>query len=339
MSELFRKAAIFGDIHLGLKGNGLVHNEDCLNFIRWFSETAISEGCDICIFLGDYFHNRNNTNLVTMNYGLQGLRILSDSFARVIMITGNHDLYYKDKRTVSSVSWANHIPNIEIINEWTQMGDVIFAPWMVQDEYKKISVEKAKYLMCHAEIPNFLMNAQTAMPEVGEIRAKNFSGFEHVYSGHFHMRQTQGNITYIGNAFPHNYTDAGDDSRGMMILPYGQEPTFLSWPDAPKYRVVKISDLVVDPSSYLPAHSYIKLVLDTAISYEEASYLKETLVKEYELREMSLVPVKKDMYAEDLANGGNISFQSVDSIVQGQITAINSDFYDSNLLLSIYREL
>lgn len=337
--NLFNRAAIFGDLHFGLKSNGILHNEDCLNFIRWFCNTAISENCDTCIFLGDYFHNRNNTNLVTMNYGLQGLRLLSDSFTRVIMITGNHDLYYKDKRTVNSVAWAEHISNIEIINEWTRMDDVIFAPWMVQDDYKKLSQEKADYLMCHAEIPNFLMNAQVAMPEVGEIRAKNFSGFGHVFSGHFHMRQTQGNITYIGNAFPHNYTDAGDDARGMMILPYGQQHRFISWPDAPKYRVVKISDLVLDPSAYLPEHSYIKLILDTAISYEEASYLKETLVKEYELREMSLVPLKKDAYSDDLANGGNIAFQSVDTIVQGQLTAIESEFYDPNLLLDIYRGL
>ena len=29
------------------------------------------------------------------------------------------------------------------------------------------------------------------------------------------------NVTYMGNAFPHNYADAGDDERGMMVLEYG----------------------------------------------------------------------------------------------------------------------
>ena len=28
----------------------------------------------------------------------------------------------------------------------------------------------------------------------------------------------QGKIHYLGNAFPHNYADAWDDDRGMMIL-------------------------------------------------------------------------------------------------------------------------
>ena len=34
MSNLFRRAMVFTDIHLGLKSNGLQHNEDCLNFVE-----------------------------------------------------------------------------------------------------------------------------------------------------------------------------------------------------------------------------------------------------------------------------------------------------------------
>jgi len=255
------------------------------------------------------------------------------------MLVWNHDSYHKDKRSINSIAWAEHIPHVEIINEWTKKDNVIFVPWLVQDEYKQILGSSGDYLFGHLELPKFVMTAGITMPEVGELRASHFKNFGHVYSGHFHTRQTQNNITYIGNAFPHNYGDAGDDNRGMMILPYGQEPEFIAWPAAPKYRIVKISDLVIDPSKYLPEKGYIKLLLDTSITYEEAGYLKETLVEEYELREMSLVLVKKDLYADDLAPGGNIMFRSVDTIVQGQISDIKSETFDPNLLLEIYRGL
>ena len=125
MSEFFKKAAIFTDIHYGNKTNSIIHNEDCVSFIKWFIETAHSNNCDACFFLGDYFHNRNNTNLITMNYGLQGLQLLSKAFNEVIMLPGNHDLFYKDQRTISSIAWAEHIPNIRILNEWTKKEDVI----------------------------------------------------------------------------------------------------------------------------------------------------------------------------------------------------------------------
>ena len=45
----------------------------------------------------------------------------------------------------------------------------------------------------------------------------------------------------MGNAFPHNYADAGDDARGMMILGWDEEPEFHSWPNQPVYRVYKLS--------------------------------------------------------------------------------------------------
>ena len=43
--------------------------------------------------------------------------LTSSPFDKIIMIPGNHDLFYRDQRTISSIAWAEHIPNIEIINE------------------------------------------------------------------------------------------------------------------------------------------------------------------------------------------------------------------------------
>ena len=62
----------------------------------------------------------------------------------------------------------------------------------------------------------------------------------------FHKRQVQGQVHYIGNAFPHNYADAWDDERGMMILDEenNKEPEYLNWADCPKYRTVKLSQLL-----------------------------------------------------------------------------------------------
>ena len=339
-NQLFKKAAVFSDLHMGLKVNSQLHNQDCLEYLRWFIQEAQKNNCDICLFLGDYFHNRNNTNLVTMNFGLQGLRILSDAFKRVIMLPGNHDLFYKDQRSISSIAWAEHIPNIEIINNIETHDDVVFVPWLVGNESQQLFKKKGMYMFGHFELPRFLMNAMVEMPEIGELRAEQFEDYHHVYTGHFHLRQHRGNITYIGNAFPHNFGDAGDDNRGMMILPWGEEPTYISWPNAPKYRTLKISDLVTDPAKLLPRQGYIKLFLDTNVTYEEATYLKENLMEEYELRELSLVTMKKDLHSDDAGNVGNIQFQSVDAIVQSQlINNVSSEYYDNTLLLEIYKGL
>lgn len=337
-TNLFKKAAIFTDLHFGSKTNSIQFNEDCVNFVRWFVETAINNNCDICLFLGDFHNNRTTTNNLTMNYSLQALRLLSDSFDRIIMLPGNHDLYYKDKLDVNSVSWAEHIPNIEIIKTIHTEGDVTFVPWLVGNEYKLLKKTKSKYMFGHLELPNFFMNSLVKMPDVGELKSTQLGKHDKIFSGHFHKRQTQGNITYIGNAFPHNYADAWDDERGMMILEWDEEPQFIMWPDAPKYRVFNLSQLIENPAKYLEANSYTRVKLDVEITYEEASYIKENLTKEYNLREMALISTRNASHAEDLAPG-EVIFESVDQIIHQQLNEISSEFYDNQLLLEIYKNL
>ena len=182
------------------------------------------------------------------------------------------------------------------------------------------------------------MNAMVEMPDHGEIQREHLGGFEHVFTGHFHKRQTKKNITYIGNAFPHNYADAGDDERGLTILDWGRPPEFHSWPDQPTYRVYGLANLIDNAPRLLKPKMHVRVNLDIEISYEEANFIKETFVRDYDLREMALIPNKSAGVDEDLAPG-EIKFESVDQIVTDQLTNIESDFYDNKLLLKIYQNL
>jgi len=84
--------------------------------------------------------------------------------------------------------------------------------------------------------------------------------------------------------------------------------------------------------------SYVRVHLDIDISYEEANFIRETLIPRHDLREMTLIPMKLEGVTQDMAPG-ELKFESVDQIVIDQITSIESDFYDNKLLLEIYRNL
>lgn len=335
--NLFKKAAVFTDIHFGLKSNSLQHNVDCQNFVDWFISKAKEENCETCFFLGDWNHHRASINMHTLQFGLQALEKLSKAFDRVLFIPGNHDLYYRDRRDIHSVEWAKHLPNVTIVNEFFKEGDVSITPWLVQDDYKKLKKLSGKYLFGHLELPHFYMNAMIAMPDHGEINADHLNGFENAFSGHFHKRQSRKNVWYIGNAFPHNYSDAGDDARGMMILEWDKDPEFHSWPKQPIYRVYKLSDILENPAGLLLSDAHVRVHLDIDISYEEANFIRETLIPEHKLREMSLIPIKSDQSESATALG--LKFESVDQIVLESINAIESDGYDKRILLDIYQNL
>ena len=338
MSNLFKKAAVFTDIHFGLKSNSHAHNEDCLNFVKWATAKAKEEGCETCMFLGDWHNNRASLNIVTLNYSLRALEHMNDNFEHVYFIPGNHDLYYRDKRDIQSVEWAKHLPRVQICNDWFSHGDVVIAPWLVADDHKRIPKLKGKYMFGHFELPHFYMNAMVQMPDHGEVKREQFSHFDHVFSGHFHKRQTYKNITYIGNCFPHNYADSGDDDRGLCVIEWNKDPVYFAWPDQPTYRVLGLGTILNQADTVLKPGMHVRVNIDIDISYEEATFIKETFLLSHKLREITLIP-QKNTELNEYQIQGNIEFESVDQIVTNQLTAITSETYNNTLLLDIYRNL
>lgn len=336
---MFKKAAVFTDIHLGLKGNSKIHNQDCEEFVDWFIEQAHANDCETGIFCGDWHHNRNSLNITTMDSTVRSLEKLGKSFDQFFYFPGNHDLYYKDKRDIHSVEFGKHIPGITVVNDIYEQDDVCLVPWLVGDEWKKLQKIKARYMFGHFELPNFYMNALVKMPDHGDLKPEHFENQEYVFSGHFHKRQIQGKIHYIGNAFPHNYADVWDDDRGMMILDKenNKEPEYINWPNCPKYRTITLSDLLEDPDNIIKPKMYLRVTIDKPISYEEAQFIKETFINQYECREITLIPQQQ---IEEITSDVDITaFKSVDEIVSKEITAIDSDSFDKKMLLDIYSEL
>ena len=336
---MFKKAAVFSDLHLGLKSNSQTHNNDCEEYINWFIENAKKNNCETGIFCGDWTHHRNSITLTTLNVGIRLLEKLGSSFENFYMILGNHDLYYKNKRDIYSFEFAKHIKGITVVEDLLVQDDVALVPWLVDDEWKKIKKLKSKYIFGHFELPTFMMNAMVQMPDNGELQIDDFQNQSYVFSGHFHKRQNQKNIHYIGNAFPHNYADNWDDERGMMILDRENNlaPQYINWDNCPKYRTVTLSQLIDQQAELIKSKMYLRVKLDIDVSFEEASFIKETFLSNYDCREITLIPQKQ---TEELESELDISqFESVDQIVAEEILEIDSESYDKKLLLDIYSSL
>lgn len=335
--NLFKKVACFTDIHFGLKSNSQTHNQDCEEFVDWFIETARAEGCDTGMFLGDWHHNRNSLNITTMDYSLRALEKLGKAFNQFYFFPGNHDLYYKDKRDIHSVEFGKYIPGITIIHKPMTVDGVTMCPWLVGDEWRSIGKKDSRYIFGHFELPQFMMNAMVAMPDHGEIQLEHFDQYELGFSGHFHKRQQKKNMIYIGNAFPHNYADTWDDERGMMILEWGGKPKFIDWDRCPKFRTLKLSQLIDDADKLLTSKMHLRVSLDIDISYEEANFIKEKFMSSYDIRELTLIPEKKDV---EINTDIDIkAFESVDQIVSNQLVNIQAGSFDPKVLLNIYNSL
>lgn len=337
MTQLFQRAVVFTDIHLGLKHNSKDHLDDCIEYVEWLIDIAKKKNAETCIFMGDFHHHRNTLNAQTLEYSIKLLELLNDSFDKIYFIVGNHDLYFRDNRSVTSTRFARLFPNITFIDKPLFKDDVLLVPWLVEDEWKDITDVKSKYLFGHLELPGFKMNAMVEMPDNGTLNADQFKHQDYIFSGHFHKRQTKGKITYIGNPFGHNYSDVWDFERGGMFVEWNQEPEFFDYDNGPRFISIALSSLLANPDIYLKPKTHLQVTLDVDITYEEALFLRETFLTQYSVREFKLIKNRDNDFSKD--HKGDITVKTVDTIVIEQLTNIESDTIDNKKLIEIYNSL
>ena len=65
--------------------------------------------------------------------------------------------------------------------------------------------------------------------------------------------------------------------------------------------------------------------------------IKQNFAQNYDIRDLSLIPQKKEEHAQEVE--GEIIFESVDQIVTNQLSKIESDTFENNVLIEIYNNL
>lgn len=319
MTPLFKKAASFSDIHFGEDGDSKHHNELCLTFVKWFIKQCKLNGVSHIFFMGDWHHARSKVGSETLKYSYEGTKLLNDCGIPVYFMIGNHDLFYRDNRSVHSLPWLASMSNITVVDNPTLVGDTLMVPWICPgDDLSVIAQSKAKYAFGHFELPGFLMNERYAFPDKeGILKSEDMKSLEYVFSGHFHARQKRVlksgcEIHYIGNPFPHNFNDVNDRDRGMMMLEHGSTPEYVNWPAAPYYEKLKLSDFLANPEKF-DSNSHIKLIQDVELTPTERDELKEMVLSEYGISHINIEPDKakapdgSDIVIEDDADIENIS--------------------------------
>lgn len=342
-----KKAACFTDIHFGRKSNSQQHNQDCVNFITWFCEYVQSHpDIDHVVFLGDWHESRNALNIVTLKHSYTAAKKLNSLGLPIFFVVGNHDLYFKNSREVYSVIPFHEFSNFQVIDEPTVVKHTyqptLLCPYMFTEEYKQLSKYRSTPIwMGHFEFKGFVVTGQTVRMPVGPDPT-NFTTPKFIFSGHFHKRQADRNIVYIGNTFPMDFSDANDIDRGLMVFDYETEETiFENWGDCPKYIRTTLSD-IIDGNSKLPSNARVQCITDETLSYQESTTLKKDFTHKFGLRdftfhEASTEQALTDTDAEIMLNETDL--MDVDHMVLQMLDKINDKQIDNEMLQNIYKQI
>lgn len=310
------KVCVISDLHLGVHTNSAQWHEIAIDWAKWLVSELDSKNIKDIIFCGDWHHNRSEISVNTLQTSADILKIL-DKYNK-IMVLGNHDIYYKHRVDVNSLSIFKDRKNITIIDSVETINafdkTITLCPWNTSIG----NIPKSDIIFGHFEIKTFKMNTYKVCEEglgINELLDRS----PLIISGHFHQRHekefSKGKILYVGNPFQMDFGDA-DNTKGYYILDLDNlEYNFTENKISPQYKRILLSDLVIKGNITNEIKesfkgNIVKLKIDKNISQEDLSVLTsklnllspESLTLDYDINfnKISDEPLSKDLSGIDI---------------------------------------
>lgn len=215
------KAIICGDLHIGIK-NDTKFIDYQINELNKIIDYSLKSDVENVIFLGDIFHTRQYIDIHILHKVLNCFDRLWKM--NVYLIAGNHDIYFKNNNTVNSLSTILKKYNFTIIDSEPKEiiiddENCLFVPWINKINHdnflNKIRSTSAKYCFGHFAINNFHM--VRGIKEINGLSQTLFKKFYKTFSGHFHLKDNQKNIFFVGSFCELDWNDFGDKKRIIKI--------------------------------------------------------------------------------------------------------------------------
>jgi predicted phosphodiesterase len=169
---------------------------------------------DRLLFLGDFTEKKDKHSAAFINRFVDSITQLADKFGKLIIVSGNHDFIDSDLPFFRFLDCINNITFI-YSKPWIRNYEAFVPCYQskeVPTEYLA-GTEKCKTIYTHLNFKGAIGDNGHVLEGVDpSIFANNGSV---VFSGHIHVPQILGNITYVGAPYP---IDFGDNYTGRFLL-------------------------------------------------------------------------------------------------------------------------
>ena len=264
-----KKVAIITDTHYGMRKGSQIFHDYFETFYRdTFFPTLEARGIDTVIHMGDVFDVRKGIDYWSLDWAKRVVfQPLMDRNIDTHIIVGNHDIFYRSSLKINSPGLnLTEFTNVQTYAEPQTVKikgtDLFFIPWVCEDNADQFieqrDASKAKVALGHLEIAGFYANS-TYQVQHG-MDANVFRQFDQVFSGHFHKRNSSGNITYLGNPYQMYWNDEGD-TRGFHIFDLETgELEFIKNPNSMFHKIYYKEGKLFNPNKY--KNTYLKLIIE-----------------------------------------------------------------------------
>lgn len=271
---------IFSDLHYGLNDDNEQRLNDADQCIDWIIEEGKKHEEKICVFAGDFSHNRYKIGVNTADRMKEAVRKLNDTFEETYLIAGNHDFYYNNDDRVCVLDLFSKFERVHtVINSAQEINyngkRILLTPWF----YNPNEEIGGKYdaMIGHFEFVGAKLKDRFS--DRGYDIKSLLAVSPLVFSGHYHLtseyEKENGKLIVIGSPYQQDWSDIGDDKR--IILFDGTKFEVVQNQLSPNYLKIpyeKIKDLDEEMLKQLFKYpkfknGIIKLMVSGEVDYEK----------------------------------------------------------------------
>ncbi len=213
------RICLLGDTHFGIRNDSKVFHQYYEKFYKEIFFPLLEErGVRTIIQLGDLFDRRKYVNFFTL---AESRRYFFDECASrgitLHALIGNHDIFWRESLDVNSPELL--LKDYSNIRLWTKPGTLELdgikfdlIPWICKENeteaFEFIKRSNSPICLGHFELNGFPLSKGVESHE--GIDYSFLKNYNHVYSGHYHTRSSNDNITYIGTPYELFWSDYKD---------------------------------------------------------------------------------------------------------------------------------
>ena len=277
------KIAILGDLHFGARNDNSVILDSLCDFLnlQFFPEVK-RLGIDTIIQVGDVFDRRKYINFNTYHKFKQVfLDQIKKNNLKCIIGLGNHDTYWRNTSELNSVDvllkeyskecgveyYANPIDFPEL--------DLALVPW-INDDNRDITMAfmndlpSSRTVVGHFELNGFMLLG--GLVQKDGLDPACLSRFAKVISGHYHIRQQQNNIWYVGTPIEISWSDFGNqkcyhfydtDTKNLQAVP-NPDHTFVEFRYNDTTNAEAVQNILSDTAELFAKFSkkYVRVIIE-----------------------------------------------------------------------------
>jgi hypothetical protein len=340
------KIAILNDTHCGIRNSSDVFIDNAEKFYsEVFFPYLLENNIKHILHLGDYYDNRKFINFKALNRNRKTfLSKLREHGITMDVTLGNHDVYYKNTNDLNSLKelLGHYMNEVHIISEPSVLEynelKIGVVPWINPENEKESLqfIEKcdAPILAGHFEISGF--EVSRGIEHHGGMSPSIFNRFETVLSGHFHVKSTKGNITYLGSQMEFYWSDAHDPKFFHVIDTKTREIEAINNPHTLFHRI-RYDDSKYDYTDYDLDQVENKFVKIVVINKSDL-FTFDRFVDRIQSKRIHELKIQENFseFVGENVDDESISLEDTNSLVNSYIDNVETDLNKDRIKNEVY---